>query len=371
MTNTGKYHLREIDERWNEQILSIIDQSPVEANGLCLLFDRRPDLFFVLRQRSRSMKCIGFFRDDELLGFAVMLEREVMVDGKSCHVRYFGFLVLHPAARGKNFLYRLSDDLFSEHSGRKKYGYSLIMQGNRAALSILNRFHPAYPNMPYSKMIGLWQVRNILLIFKVFRKPSHAVRKATLADIPAIVNLLQQEYKQRLFAPEADEHSLLRDLEAMPGLTIENYYVAESQNEMVGVCCAWNMEKIKRYRVIAYGSRLRWIRYLANTASSFIGYPGLPAEGGTLRVATVTDFAVKGRDPAVLRSLLQRIHKDYRQKKFHLLILGLAHDDPMNRACKGFISLSLISQIHVFSPSEQTVQKFDPKMYPYIDMTLI
>jgi GNAT superfamily N-acetyltransferase len=371
MSETDKFQIREIDEKWNEQMLSIVEQSPIEANGMKIIFDRHPDIFFILRQKSEALQCIGFFLGEKLEGFAIMLHRKVLVNGTSRMVKYFGYLVVSPSARGRGFISRISDYFFSDPLEKSRYGYSVIMSGNQAALKLLNRFHPKYPNMPHSKMIAYWQVQNIFLTFRIYHDSRYTIRHAELSDIDAIVQLLKDEYKRRLFGSVVTRETIMHFLSVLPDFEIGNYYIAESGKEIVGVCCAWDMTQVKKNRVVEYSPKLKRTRFLVNAFSFLLNFPRLPSEGEAFRDVSITEYAVKNRDPIILSALLNKIHHEYRKRKYHLMIFGCPSDDPIKKATRHFVSRSVISQIHIFSGSKDTIERFENENLPWIDMALL
>jgi hypothetical protein len=352
-------------------MLSIVRQSPIESNGLKLVIDRGPDIFFIPRLRSSEIESVGFFLNDQLVGFALMLSKKVMVKGISSTVLYFGNLVVGKQKRSKVLLHRMSDFYLKERTGETSFGYFLIMQGNLPAQSLLNRFHPRFPNLPHSKVIGQWIVRNIILLHPLRQKRTYRVHKARMEDIDSIVDLLEKEYNQRLFGPIITRESMLEQMDQLPCFGLDNYYIAESGNEVVGVCCAWDMAPVRRYLATGYNRRFKWTRFLLNTGGILFGYPGIPGEGAPFKEVSIIDYAVAGREPEILRSLLMNIYKEYREKNYHLMLFGHPAQDPLGAAASRFLSQSLISDIYVFSKSREVVKQFYDPSLPYIDMTLI
>jgi len=371
MKHQGIFELKEIDKRWNEQMLSIVRDSPIESNGLKIFFDRHPDIFFLPSIMSEKIRCCGFFVKNKLEGFAMMLGRKVFIHGDIILVPYFGYLVLSQNARGKGFLYKMSDFFFDEYSHQASVGYFIVMHGNIAAKKLLNRFHPKYPRMPYSKLIGYWKVHNRLLIFKLRENSKYRVRKAQLPDTGRIVQLLQDENRNRLFGSVVTREAMIHYTKVLPGFNLENIYLAEQEDEIVGVCCVWDMSAVKTNRVVEYSRKLKILRFAFNALAVLLRYPPLPSAGEPFRDVTITDYAVKNRDPAILKTLLDRIHNDYRRKKYHTMILGHALNDPLGRAANHFFSVPVISDIHIFSGFKETAEDFECKEYPWIEMRLI
>jgi hypothetical protein len=363
--------VREIDERWNERLLEIVRNSPVESPGLEIVFDRRPDVFLVPRLRSRALKCAGFFVGDRLSGFAMMLKKDVRVGGEVRSASYFGSLHIEPAARRRGFFYQLSDFFLGDPAEEDALGYAAIMQGNAAAGRLLNRFHPRYPHMPHSRVIGQWRVMNILLALPARKRPSWPVRRARMEDVDAIAGLLRDEYALRSFSPMVSRESVLSDLENLPHFGIGDCYVAERDRKIAGVCCAWDMTPVKQNRVLRYGKGYARARRIHRLFGLLFGAPKLPAAGEAFRDVTITDYAVQGRNPEILRALLAAIHREYREKRYHLMILGCAADDPISAAARGFWSRSHDLDILIFSRSEALIDGFQDRSLPWLDMALL
>ena len=365
------YAVREIDERWNEQMLSIVRNSPIESSGLTIVFDRQPDIFFLPKRRAKHVECAGFFIRGHLQGFAMMMQKEAHVKGIRQTVFYFGNLYVEPTARGRGFFFRISDFFLADWPENVKFGYAVIMQGNKAALGLLNRFHARYPHMPHSRVIGQSKVFNILMTFKTKKKGAYSIRHAQINDIDEVVNLLQKEYSARLFSPHVTKDAILCNLKRLPNFGIENYYIAEKNKKIVGVCCAWDMTPLKKNRVLHYGKKFKWASTLYKSFTPLFNFPSLPAEGEYFRDITITDYAVQGRNPEILEALLLKIYGEYRAKKYHMLLFGCDADDSLSRATKPFISQSVISDVLIFSKSKTFVDGFKKNSFFWIDMSLL
>ena len=114
------------------------------------------------------------------------------------------------------------------------------------------------------------------------------------------------------------------------------------------------------------------LRAVPSAAASLLDFPPLPKEGGTTKEATVTDCAVRGRDPEILEALLSRVHNDCAQKKYNLLIVGSCRQDPLLRATKRFMGQTTVSDIVLFSndPSLLAEGRIDTSL-PYIDLAML
>ncbi len=372
MSAEEEYHLRKISREWNWEMLRILGETPVETPGLSIVFDRQPDIFAIPRLFSDRVECVGFFRGAVLAGFAMLMFQSRYVNGEPRTVAYFGNVHVKKEARGRGFSHRAAGVLSKEMRGVCDLGYAVVMTGNRAAGRFIGRDWPGQPDLVHSKAIATLRAKSILVVGRKREGGGYRVRSAKLSDVDAVVALLREEFRARLFAPVVERGSFLRNLSARPGCDLSHYYVAERGGEVVGTCAAWDTGALKQNRIVRYGRKLKWLRSAHAAAAALLDLPPLPKEGGTTRDATVTDCAVRGRDPEILEALLSRVHNDCAQKKFDLLIVGSCGHDPLLRATKRFLGQTTVSDIVLFSndPSLLAEGRIDASL-PYIDLAML
>ena len=372
MNAAEEYHLKKISRMWNWEMLRIVGETPVETPGLSIVFDRQPDIFAIPRLFSDRLECVGFFRGQSLAGFAMLLFQSRFVNGEPRTVAYFGNAHVKKEARGRGFTNRAAGYLSREMRGVCDLGYAVVMAGNRAAGRFIGRDLPGQPDLVRSRVIATLRAKSILVMGRRREGDGYRVRHAELSDVDAMVGLLRDEFRARLFAPVVDRESFLRNLADRPGCDLSHYYVAERGGEVVGTCAAWDTGGLKQNRIVRYGRKLKWLRNAHAAAAALLGFPSLPKEGGTTRDATVTDCAVRGRDPEILEALLSRVHNDCAQKKFDLLIVGSCGQDPLIRATKRFLGQTTVSEIVLFSTDTSLLEegRIDISL-PYIDLAML
>ena len=373
MTNAAEgYHLRKISREWNWEMLRILGETPVETRGLSIVFDRQPDIFAIPRLFSERVECAGFFRGANLAGFAMLMFQSRYVNGEPRTVAYFGNAHVKREARGRGFANRSAGYLSREMRGVCDLGYAVVMAGNRAAGRFVGRDWPGQPDLVRSKAVATLRAKSILVMGRKREGNGYRVRRAELSDVDAMVGLLRDEFRARLFGPIVDRGSFLRNLSARSGCDLSHYYIAERGGKVVGTCAAWDTGGLKQNRIVRYGRKLKWLRKAHAAAAALLDLPPLPKEGGTTRDATITDCAVRGRDPEILEALLARVHNDCAQKKYHLLIVGSCGRDPLLRATKRFLGQTTVSEIVLFStgPSLLAEGRIDTSL-PYIDLAML
>ena len=126
------------------------------------------------------------------------------------------------------------------------------------------------------------------------------------------------------FAPETSPQALENSIRR-PGLGRERTYLARRDEEIVGVLGAWDMGAFHAARVVSYSAAATFARGVhAAVRTVFREGAPLPGPGEAFRSLTITNLAVRGGDPRVLRALLSAVNNDHVGQGFHLMHLGAA-----------------------------------------------
>jgi hypothetical protein len=367
------YRISYLDKSFNGQMLEILRSSPITTDAITLCFDRQPDIFKLPEIKYEQFKYLGFFRENTLEGFAMNGYHQAMINGKPESVFHFTDLYIKPESRAKGFSYRISDYFYRETYNNTRLGYGIIMEGNNEALRLIGRRHPRFPYMPWARFINKLEVKSIVLAWPVKEDSLYEIRHATAEDIPTIVKLLNEEHKNRLFGMCYSEKTFQSLISKRPGFTIDNYYLALNKfKDVCGVCAAWDCNSFKQNRVIRYGKKFLPARIGHWILEGLYRLPSLPATGDSFRDITITDYAVKGRDPNIMKALLKMIYNDYRKKGYHTMIWGSSIDDPLLKAAGGFFQQSVISNIILFGTTPELIEDEGINKYmPYIDVACL
>ena len=118
--------------------------------------------------------------------------------------------------------------------------------------------------------------------------------------------------------PRRCENSIRR-----PGLGWERTYLARRDEEIVGVLGAWDTGAFHATRVVSYSAAATIARGVHAAARTVLREAApLPEPGEAFRSLTITNLAVRGGDPRVLRALLSAVNNDHISQGFHLMHLG-------------------------------------------------
>lgn len=362
-----------LDRRHNRAMLDILRQSPIEAGGFSICFDRQPDIFTMADLKYDPAVWTGFFEGGTLAGFGMTGYHQAYVNRSVTPVMHVTDCYIRPQSQGRRYLKSAALAYFSgEGAGRAKLGYAVVLKGNRAAEALLGDRFAAAPCALRSRIVGELEARSILLAFPRRKRPHLPVRRARLDDIDDIVSLLRSEHMLRLFGLVAGRDEFAAQLEQRPGLSIDDYFVVEKAGKLLGVCAAWDTGAFKQNRVMRYGFGLTVVRAASLVAARLGGVPSLPQPGDAFRDVFLTDWAVRDRSVETMHALIEHIHREYRGRKYHTLIFGSCSQDPMLKAANGFPSTKLVSHIAMFALEAKWLQEGAVDTHlPFIDLALL
>ena len=363
--------VREIGDEYNEQMLSILLNSPMESDGLSVCLDRSPDMLAVPKLFFESFRAFGFFMDERLIGYAMVCRKKLYVNGIPREIGYLANMYVLPEGRKKGWLYRASEPLFREVLEEAGLGYATTMKGNRKTEPMIGRRIEKFPFIPHSKIIGVNCIHNILITFRRREVSGYRVRRATESDIGEISRLLDAEYRNRLFGPVMTEENLLKTIARRPGFSISDYFVAEKDGKIVGTCSAWDISAIRKLRVMAYRKEYRAIKLAYGLVAPVLGFPALPEPGDTFREMVINDFGVEGRSPEILRALVTHLYILCRERGYNMLMIGSDERDPILAATRGFVKQPLRSHVIFGSKDPELIDKEGINCsLPYLDIAL-
>ncbi len=352
-------------------MLAVLRGSPVITDRITICFDRQPDIFALPRCKYDDFYYQGLFSGESLKGYGMVSYHKQMVNGEPGEVFCVRDLYVLPEARNQRFLARSAENHFRDHQERSTLGYGLIMHGNNASLRFVGKKLGNNHYSPWSRIINQLNIHIILFTFPVSGNPNFTIRRAQTEDIPVIVTLLNNEHRNRLFGNIYSEGTFPLYLQKNTGLSISDYFLAFDRNgRCCGVCAAWDMCQLKQTRVLHYGKNFFPVKIAYQAVSALLKHPPLPKPGDPFREVTVTDYAVRDRDPKIMNALLRTVYNEYRHLGYHFMIWGCSMDDPLLNAGKGFIRQHIVSNIVLMSTDDRLLGNGIIKAHlPYIDVS--
>lgn len=357
-----------IDELQNQEMIPIMQASTIQAGGLEMYFDKSPDLFQISRMHFYKSKHLGFYSNEQLVGYGALGFYEALVKG--VHEKIFSLynFYLLKEARGKKIPLQAVRYLLEEARNEKaNFGLSLTLRGNKATESYVEQQTESW--MPDVRYLDDWVTQSIVFSKPVKNDTKYKVRKASLEDVPEIVSLLQEEHLQRDFGHPFTIDGFLPWLEKRQ-LNISNYYVAlDAFGFIKGVCLAWDCSSFRKTRILHYSNKLWFHLFAYHLMSAYWNMASLPEQDEPFFEITITDYATKNRDPEIMHALLVEIYSEHREDGFHFMNWGSCATDPLLKAGKGFWKMDV--QAHLLFTSFDTKREEEKMNLPYIDIAFL
>jgi hypothetical protein len=305
----------------------------------------------------------------EVVGVGTRAVRRGFVNGQPTPVGYLADLRLDQRYRGGTVVGRAYRHLAELHrDGRAQLYFTMIAEGNHLALSTIASSRGGLP--PYRDLGRfLSPVVNLR-----GRKPPIAWEGEVVRGRPEmlkeIVACLQRNLARRQLAPvytEADFGS-----QWLRGLRVEDLYVAQRRDRVVGVLAAWDQREFKQTVVRAYGRKLALARPLYNLAARMAGFPRYPAPGEALRSFYASLVAVDDDALQVFRALLRELYNDHVGGGLHYFVVGLHERDPLLPALRDYALTPFAGRLFVvhFPDGEEAWRRLDGRV-PYVELGML
>ena len=181
----------------------------------------------------------------------------------------------------------------------------------------------------------------------------------------------QAQWRGRLFAPDTSPQALENSIRR-PGLGWERTYLARRDEEIVGVLGAWDTGAFHATRVVSYSAAATIARGVHAAARTVLreGAP-LPEPGEAFRSLTITNLAVRGGDPRVLRALLSAVNNDHVSQGFHLMHLGATGGEDWAPALRGWLRQRFSSSLYALTRTGGPEPPEGSLSNPYLDLSII
>ena len=228
-----------------------------------------------------------------------------------------------------------------------------------------------------SAPLGVLRAYNVLFIPSRRTTNDLQVRRATDADVPAIIELRTKELRGRLFAPLPDDPRILRagspcrSDESTDNVPPE-YWVAERHGRLEGIAGFWDTDRVHRTRVLRLSRRARLNSLAYGILRHWYGLTPLPTVGEVVRGLCTVDVAIRRRDPEILRSLLNTALRAYIGRGLHFLQIGFMTTDPLCEALREYRTVPFES--HLVGWFRQSWSKrvgVHTMTDPYVDLALL
>lgn len=328
----------------NAAILALMGDVPMQGN-LALATRRDPDFFALYRlQRGTHHLWIddGPGGGGPLVGMGGLLVRDGFLDDAAMPVGYLGDLRVRGHGRERLAFPQVYAHLFHqaiEATGCEHY-LTAIIADNASALRALSpaqkqtrAVQPHYHLLTPFDMAAIHFLRR----HRPAPPPGLHVRRATEADVPAIVALLARDHQRRPFGWRFDDGEFEHRLRAWPGFSLaQTFVVSDNKDQLLGVTTCWDTAAVKRYRVLRYGGQMVWVKRGLGLLSQLTGTAPLPEVGGDFRYFYLTNLSIIDDDPRVMQALVNGVYAAHVDAGYHFFAFPLYPGDPLAAGTRGF-----------------------------------
>jgi hypothetical protein len=336
---------RLLDASYGPQLQAINRSCPV-ISGFTFWFDRGEDFFRWPELVYDRFFYVGVFAGSDLVGYCMAGLTRAWTGRGLGWLAVLGDARVLPEHRGLGWI-DVALEMLGEVVPRSvALGLFIINEGNRAAVHLRSRFRLEGYDVRPADRLTVW---NLLVMRRRRRVPGVLVTTATPADLGSLARFLEEQWRGRLFAPEASPRALENSIRR-PGLGWERTYLARRDEEIVGVLGAWDTGAFHATRVVSYPAAATIARGVHAAARTVLreGAP-LPKPGEAFRSLTITSLAIRDRDPRVLRALLSAVNNDHVSRGFHLMHLGATAGEDWAPALRGWLRQRFSSSLYALT----------------------
>ncbi len=315
------------DEKELRELLREIEMS----GDIALSFEREPNYFVASscgNLKSETMLVVDGEKE-EIVGVASRAIRYCFIDGVKTKVGYLSNLrgkkeVRNATllARGYKFLKKLHGD------GEVEFYFSTIFSDNKIAQNILTSQRAG---LPIYRDIGTIITGFISLIGKVKFPSSHIVRFSESAhSIKEVVEFINAYNSKFQYAPCYAVEDFIGE-NKLEGLSTDELYIYEENEEIAGVIGAWNQTGFKQVKINSYSKMYQSIRPFYNLFAKIKRVPPLPPTGSYIKNIYGSFVAIKDNNPLIFHELVNAIRYNWRDRGYAYVSIGFHEKHPLSR----------------------------------------
>jgi hypothetical protein len=331
-----------------QEILEILEENAFPG-GVSLLYTRRPDpyLSYLSEGDETILVVCRDLEKGKIAGLGVCSIRELYVDGQPTKVGYLEGLRVR--AKYRTQIKRIPEGynyIFEQGRNRGvKYYLTTILEENLVAQKFLEARRSYMPDY-------VFLLKYSVLTYRGQRKAKlpkgYLFRPAIESDFPSLVKLLNDYGCKNQFHPVVTE-DLFRG--KYPDLTIDNFYVLLSDDEVVACGAIWNQRSFKQYIVKSYSGIFKLLSF----GSRLFPFIALPPLGGTVALNMLAFCGVKDADGGYFEVFLKKILAGVPRHEY--ISIGFANNNPLLETARGIKHILYKSRIYLVDPDKTGVSE--------------
>ena len=357
--------IREAVASDNDALLELTKLTPREGR-IALRIDRQGDFFALPRARGDVIVFVATF-EKRVVGCMSAAIHMAYVDGMPERIAHATDLKVHPEFNGRQIGARLIATTEAYLVNRAvDLTFNLVADGNQRVMRLSHGQH----GTPVPVMLGRFFVDQLIASPFAGRSKQYVVEEALPQDFPAIAAMLDQNNRDRNFAPPVSAADL-EEAEAARSVRFRKMLVAREAGQVVATLTVEDTKDLRQNVLVG----LPWPLRLALGGLRLLALPlpklRVPRLGEPLAILYVRSMAcVDGCDSA-LRVLLSVARAEAFRRKFVFLSVGLHERDPLRSVVSGIPRLTFKSQAMATSLIHRDRVKDLIDQVPFEDYALV
>jgi hypothetical protein len=188
--------------------------------------------------------------------------------------------------------------------------------------------------------------------------PRFTIETPTDADIPGLISLYNRFYGTYRLAPRLSEELFRHYITRIDGMQLKNFRIARKDGKIKAVVALWDEQPFRTYFVTHSNVQIRMLGGLRRFFSLFAPMPEPIRTNQPLRQLSLVMYA---HDESIeaLGALLRYANNLHVGGKYSLLQIQLHQDDPANTSLKGLTGVSIFTEIHLFTETNQLAREIE------------
>jgi N-acetylglutamate synthase-like GNAT family acetyltransferase len=336
-----------------------------------LRYERKLDFFSFFRLEKAWR---NYIVEDggKIIGYVASLDREVLFNNEKRLLSLLSTLRIHPSFRRRG----VGSQLFSTwikdmetHTCALEVFY--FLKGNKPVIRAIKKYISRYAE---ELKAGSYRC----LKFNIYQFPAirnypikgFMIREACEKDVPGIVSLLKDYYKDYNLQPLFTE-DLLKEFinKSLHSFSIHDFLVAEKDGDMRACLGVWDQSPFRRMVVEKMGWTGTLVKFLLRVIRLFTKIPEIPGPDEPMRVVYFKFPAFK--ESEAMKYVIAEALNRCREKDYLLAVAGCDPRDGLRKIYEKFFNLKSGMEMYIGAfCTRLTLKDEDFEKTLYVDISM-
>jgi len=313
--------IREAVQDDNPKLIELQKKCPM-GSDMKLQMDSSPDFF----NRSKGYEDWNVLVAEEegiILGSAgYAVQHKPIGDETYSMVYEYGFMV-DPEARRKGVASSLQIEIEKRVSDAD-YLHLNITEDNIASHSFFkgHGFKPVKKCAPF-----------MVMAYKEHKVENLKIRKMRDGDIPVVIELLNETYRDYELYEPFTESSFRENYGKLPFYSLDNIYLFE-QDTVLAVAGIWDYDKVMKFTLLEFNNRWKMMRLMTKIMGLFTAMPKMPGAGEQMSNWYLTPLGY--RAPESANQLIGYLLNLAKKQGVGMISLPIDVDSPIKEVLSGY-----------------------------------